>query len=88
VDLANLGVRAGVNARSGWQESHWWGLWGPRRVDGRVGDGLRDGISGYGQRAGMGNRTRSGPGIKMGSLKKVWKAFCKLREGKIECGGS
>ncbi len=23
----------GVNARSGWQESHWWGLWGPERMD-------------------------------------------------------
>ena len=23
----------GVQARSGWQESHWWGLWGPKRMD-------------------------------------------------------
>ena len=23
----------GVNARSGKQESHWWGLWGPKRLD-------------------------------------------------------
>ena len=23
----------GVNDRSGWQESHWWGLWGPKRLD-------------------------------------------------------
>ena len=82
MDLANLGVRAGVNARSGWKESHWWGLWGPRRVDGRVGDGLRDGISGYGQRAGMGNRTRSGPGIKMGSLKKSMESILQTARGK------
>jgi hypothetical protein len=23
----------GVNAKAGWQESHWWGLWGPKRMD-------------------------------------------------------
>jgi hypothetical protein len=23
----------GVNAKAGWQESHWWGLWGPKRTD-------------------------------------------------------
>ena len=23
----------GVQARSGWQESHWWGLWGSKRMD-------------------------------------------------------
>jgi hypothetical protein len=22
-----------VNAKAGWQESHWWGLWGPKRMD-------------------------------------------------------
>jgi hypothetical protein len=23
----------GINAKSGWQISHWWGLWGPNRMD-------------------------------------------------------
>ena len=23
----------GVDARSGWQETQWWGLWGPKRLD-------------------------------------------------------
>jgi hypothetical protein len=23
----------GVNAKAGWQESHWWGLCGPKRMD-------------------------------------------------------
>ncbi len=36
--------------------------------DGRVGDVLREAVQGYGQRAGMGNRTRSAPGIRMGIL--------------------
>ncbi len=23
----------GINAKFGWQISHWWGLWGPNRMD-------------------------------------------------------
>jgi len=73
----------GVNDRSGWQESHWWGLWGPKRLD--------EWASAYEEEFKVPVSARAWGGLlralqalgwaALAECKSVWKVFCKLRAG-------
>ena len=72
-----------MNDRSGWQESHWWGLWGPKRLD--------EWASAYEAEfkvpvsaMAWGSLLRALQALGWAALaecKSVWKVFCKLRAG-------
>jgi hypothetical protein len=74
----------GVNARSGWQETHWWGLWGPKRLD--------EWATAYELEFKVPVKARAWATVlralqalgwaALAECKKVWKVFCKLRAGK------
>ncbi len=70
----------GVNARSGWQESQWWGLWGPKRMD--------EWVTAYASEFKVPINARAWATLlralqalgwaALAECKKVWKVFCKL----------
>jgi hypothetical protein len=73
----------GVNARSGWQESQWWGLWGPKRMD--------EWATAYASEFKVPVNARAWAALlralqalgwaALVECKKLWKVFCKLRAG-------
>ena len=73
----------GVNDRSGWQESQWWGLWGPKRMDEWASAHVADFNVPVNARA-WATLLRALQALGWAALaecKKVWKVFCKLRAG-------
>jgi hypothetical protein len=73
----------GVDARSGWQETQWWGLWGPKRLDEWATAYEREFKAPVKARA-WATLIRALQALGWAALaecKKVWKVFCKLRAG-------
>ena len=82
MDLATLGA-GGERPGSGWQESHWCGLWGPKRLDewaSAYEEELKVPVSAMA----WGSLLRALQALGWAALaecKFVWKVFCKLRAG-------
>ena len=73
----------GVHARSGWQESQWWGLWGPKRMDEWAAAYFQEHKIPVSERA-WGTLLRALQRVgwtAVAQCKAVWKTFCKLRAG-------
>ena len=73
----------GVDAKSGWQESQWWGLWGPRRMDEWATDyaEANGGVVSAMAWAMLLRALQQLGWAAVRECKKVWKVFCKLRAG-------
>ena len=72
----------GINAKSGWQISQWWGLWGPNRMDKWATDHQDQGnpVSAREWAALLRALQQLGWSA-LNQCRTVWKVFCRLRAG-------
>jgi hypothetical protein len=72
----------GINAQSGWQISHWWGLWGPNRMDKWATDHQDQGnpVS-VREWAALLRALQQLGWSALDQCRSVWKVFCQLRAG-------
>ncbi len=73
----------GINAKSGWQLqiSHWWGLWGPNRMDKWATDHQDQGnpVSAREEWAALLRALQQLGWSALDQCRSVWKVFCRLR---------
>ncbi len=75
-----------MNAEAGWKESHWWGLWGPKRMDEWADTYLEEHKVPVSDRAWstlLRVLQQLGWAV-LAQCKAVWKVFCRLRAGEDE----